>query len=117
MSFGALGGPSNNVDPRTISFNFQPPNPDRIGWSGFRLYTWELYDNRTRKLEVNNVTLMPEFPAETSSGTDDFQVTYRNYGTLYEAEVVTLSETGLLESEPTAFILTTGEKNSWLEQI
>ena len=112
MSFGALGDPSEYADPRTISFSFQPPNPDRIGWSGFRLYTWKLYDNGTRKLEVNNATLTPEFPAETSSGTDDFQVTYRNYGTLYEAEVVTLSETGLLESEPTAFILTTGEKNS-----
>ena len=109
LTFGALGDHSTeDEDPRVISFNFQPPNPDRIGWSGFRLYTWELYYNGTRNFDLTNVTLTPEFPANVSSGTDDFPVTYMKYGTLYEADVVTLSENGDLESEPTSYKIITG---------
>ncbi|XP_063720027.1 uncharacterized protein LOC134846573 [Symsagittifera roscoffensis] len=112
LTFGALGDHSTeDEDPRVISFNFQPPNPDRIGWSGFRLYTWELYYNGTRNFDLTNVTLTPEFPANVSSGTDDFPVTYMKYGTLYEADVVTLSENGDLESEPTSYKIITEPKS------
>ncbi|XP_075260175.1 uncharacterized protein LOC142351842 isoform X4 [Convolutriloba macropyga] len=98
LSFSALLSVDN---PLLVSMNFNPPTANRLGWSGFRIYSWEAYGNGSKNLEQTNISSNRNFTTYefVTDGQSNYPVEYYKYGTLYIADVHTVSEGRIRESE------------------